>query len=384
MTRRRTIEHVARPRTAGPGVDVFAVEDTTAQLVWSDLAAGEVRIDVGGRTAVIDHPGGPGAFQLDDLTPDTRFSVRVTAADGETAQRRMRTLPRPPGPELFRFATVNDLHLGRGERGLHGHLPHGDVDAASHPLAAARDAIQDAADWGAELLVVKGDICEQTYDWIWDQAADLLVDLPMPVRLLPGNHDSGSLRRFEPEDGAARHGLRLTRGVDHLDVPGLRILLVDSTIDGTGWGAVGRHADEVATLAGAAATGVFVATHHQAQRFRVPTYWPHGIPAPDARTFAQALVAANPQALASSGHTHRCRLRNIGGLPWSEVAATNHFPGVWAGYRVHEGGIMQVVRRTADPDTLAWSEHTRDMLGGVWALWATGTISDRCFTLDWT
>jgi hypothetical protein len=71
-------------------------------------------------------------------------------------------------------------------------------------------------------------------------------------------------------------------------------------------------------------------------------------------------------------------------VPWSEVGATNHFPGVWAGYRVFEGGLVQVVRRTAEPATLRWSEATRDALGGIWALWATGTMSDRCFTLDWS
>lgn len=384
MIRPVTLEHIARPRTAGPGIDVFAVEDTTAQIVWSALPPGPVRVDVEGRYQVVEHSGGPGACELDGLRPDTVTRVGIRAADGTGGRRWLRTLPTPAGDQLFRFATVNDLHLGRGERGLHGHLPHGDSEAASRPFGAARDAIDAAADWGAELLIVKGDLCDQTYEWTWVQAAKLLGDLPMTVRLLPGNHDSGTLRRFEPEEGAARHGLHMTRGVDHLDVPGLRVLLVDSTISGRGWGAVARHADAVADLAGEVRTGVFVATHHQPQRFRIPWYWPHGIPGPDAGTFARGLVAANPRALASSGHTHRCRVRTVNGLPWSEVAATNHFPGVWAGYRVHEGGIMQVVRRTAAGATLAWSEHTRDVLGGIWALWATGTVPDRCFTLDWT
>jgi len=39
----------------------------------------------------------------------------------------------------------------------------------------------------------------------------------------------------------------------------------------------------------------------------------------------------------------------VAGVPWSEVGATNHFPATWAGYRVFEGGLMQVVRRTAVP-----------------------------------
>ena len=382
--RTRVFEHAARPRTRGAGVDVWAVEDRRAQLVWTDLPPGAVRIDVGHRRLQLDHAGGPGAVELADMAPATRTTVVVRGADGTTARRRVATLPTPPGEELFRFATINDLHLGRGEQGLRGHLPHGNHESASHPLATARDAVAEALDWGAAMLVVKGDICDESHTWTWEQAAKLLADVPVPVHLVPGNHDTGRLRSLEPEQGAARHGLALTRGVDHVDVPGLRVVLVDSADPGNGWGRVARHAERVADLARDAHGGVFVAAHHQPQRFRVPLYWPHGIPAPDAHRFAEAVVAANPHALASSGHTHRCRIRSVRGLPWSEVAATNHFPGVWAGYRVFEGGIMQVVRRTADPGTLAWTEHARDALGGVWALWATGTRSDRCFTLDWT
>jgi hypothetical protein len=381
--RGRTLEELARPRTAGPGVDVFAVEHDRAQVVWRDLPAGPVHLTVEGRTARVDHPGGPGSAVVTDLPSGRALVLVVRSGTTTVARRRFRTLVAPAGEELFRFATLNDLHLGRGEQGLHGKLRAVDLDAAHHPFVAARDAVDEALDWGARLLVVKGDICDETREWTWELAAKVFGGVPVPVLMIPGNHDTGLRRHFDPELGAARHGLVLTRGVDHVDVPGLRIVLVDSSLDGSGWGRVARHADAVADLAADSDTGVFIATHHQAQRFPVPTYWPHGIPSFDAARFARTVVAANPRALASSGHTHRCRLRRVAGLPWTEVAATNHFPAVWAGYRVHEGGIMQTVRRITSPDTLAWSEHTRPVLRGVWALWATGTPSDRSFTLDW-
>lgn len=378
----RTLEQLARPRTAGAGVDVFAVEDDRAQVVWRHLPAGPVELRVGGRSWTVDHHGGPGAAELDGLGADATHELSVRAGGGEV-RRRFRTLPRPAGEELYRFATLNDLHLGRGEDGMHGKLRSVDLDAAHHPYTAAEDALDEALSWGAERIVVKGDICDETREWTWELAGRLFAGAPVPVDLLPGNHDTGLKRHFEPEDGAARNGLTLTRGVAHIDAPGLRIVLVESTLDGNGWGKVARHADEVAALAAGAEHGVFVATHHQPQRFPVPTYWPHGIPSFDAERFARRVVAANPDVLASSGHTHRCRRRRVGGLTWTEVAATNHFPAVWAGYRVFEGGVMQVVRRTARPATLAWSEHTRPVLRGVWALWATGTPWDRCFVLDW-
>ena len=49
-----------------------------------------------------------------------------------------------------------------------------------------------------------------------------------------------------------------------------------------------------------------------------------------------------------------------------------HFPGTWAGYAVHEGGIRQVVRRVAAPDAIAWTDRTRHGLGGMWGLIAPG------------
>ncbi|MFZ4517288.1 MAG: metallophosphoesterase family protein [Microthrixaceae bacterium] len=385
MTRRTTLEHLARPRTADAGVEVAAVEDRSVQITWRDLPPGRVRVGAGGSAVDVEHPGGPGAAEVTGLPAGRQVVVWVRSGGSVIARRMVRTLFRPPGEELFRFATVNDLHLGRGEDGMHGKLRAVDLEAAHHPYVAARDAVAEAIDWGAELLVVKGDIVDETRDHTWELTAKVFTDVPVPVRMLPGNHDTGLRRHFAPEEGAARHGLVLTRGVEHLDVPGLRVVLMESGLDGNGWGRVARHAREVADLVAGApgGTGTFVATHHQAQRFRVPLYWPHGIPGPDARSFARTVAGTGRGVLVSSGHTHRNRRRTVGGLTWTEVGATNHFPGVWAGYRVFEGGILQTVRRITSPETLAWTDETRDVLRGVWALWATGTLWDRCFSLRW-
>jgi hypothetical protein len=386
------LEHLLRPRTRGIGFDVFSSEHTSAQVVWSDLAPGDhpLRIeDRGGgpsRSLTVESRGGPGSVLVESLEPGRQYSAELA---GE--RRRFRTMQTSPGEELFRFATVSDLHLGRGERPYSGPLAHigthEHTSDRSHPidrqLLCATAAIDEALTWGAQLIIVKGDICEEGYDWIWDQAAELFRGVPVPVVLLPGNHDTWKLRHFDPEVGATDRGLHLVRGVEHLDVPGLRIVLADSTLNDTGWGTLEPHADAVAELAGEVRHGVFIATHHHAQRTAVPLFWPHGIPGPDARGFARPVAAANGSVLVSSGHTHRCRRRTVEGLVWGEVAATNHFPGVWAGYTVHAGGMSQTVRRITQPDALWWSEHTRSVLWGVWALWATGTRSDRCFSLSW-
>jgi 3',5'-cyclic-AMP phosphodiesterase len=390
------VEHLARPSTAGSGLAVAATEDTAAQVVWSDLPAGDFTVRVAGRRWDVAHPGGPGGLELTGLSPGSVEPLEVADHRGDVVARvRVRTIARPPGEELCRFATISDLHLGRGMHGLHGHLRGTDppparvpdhhravADDPHLPLHCARAAVQEATAWGADHLVVKGDVVDETEDWTWDLAADLFGSAAMPISMIPGNHDLGRLRRFEPEVGAAARGLHLVRGVEHVDLPGVRVALVDPCCPGNGWGRIARHADAVADLA-VTAPSLFVATHQQPQRFTVPYYWPHGIPGPDARAFAATVRSANPRAMASSGHTHRNRVRRVAGLTWTEVAATNHYPGVWAGYRVFEGGIMQVVRRIIDPVALAWTESSRSFLGGVWALWSTGSPSDRSTCLTW-
>jgi len=401
----RDLEHVLRPSTLGVGLEVSAAEETSAQFVWADLPEGRHTLAVGSHTTAIDHPGGPGAATVEGLEPRTHYEATLRDSRAHVVtSARFRTGRRPAGAELFRFATISDLHLGHQthraaqlrERAA-AHIPHRDGEherATPHERATtlphddrafrcARGAIEEAIEWGAQLIVVKGDICEETVEETWDLAASLLGSSAVPVLAVARNHDTGELRRFDPFEGAAERGLHLTRGVEHLDVDGLRIVMVDSTIPGSGWGDLARHRELVAQLAADADGGTFVATHHQAQRFRVPLYWPHGVPGPNAREFARAVRSASDAVLVSSGHTHRNRHRRVAGLDWSEVAATSHFPAAWGGYTVYEGGLTQTVRRTTEPTTLEWSQHSRRMLGGVWALWSTGSMSDRCFSLDW-
>ena len=97
------------------------------------------------------------------------------------------------------------------------------------------------------------------------------------------------------------------------------------------------------------------------------------------------LVAARPAVRGYfAGHTHRNRVRHISisrDVPWVEVACVKDFPGAWAEYRVHEGGLLQVFRRISTADALVWSEKTRGMFGGMYFGYAFGELGDRCFTV---
>jgi hypothetical protein len=59
------------------------------------------------------------------------------------------------------------------------------------------------------------------------------------------------------------------------------------------------------------------------------------------------------------------------------VASTKDFPGSWAEYRVFEGGVLQVHRRVATPEALAWSERCRGLIAGLYEGYARGAHEDR-------
>ena len=64
------------------------------------------------------------------------------------------------------------------------------------------------------------------------------------------------------------------------------------------------------------------------------------------------------------------------------MACVKDFPGAWAEYRVHEGGIVQVLHRISTPEALAWTDLTRQMFNGAYGGYAFGELADRCFALS--
>ncbi len=157
--------------------------------------------------------------------------------------------------------------------------------------------------------------------------------------------------------------------------------LIDSTT-------AGHHAgrlDHVTPRLADALEGrpALVVLHHHLLQLPFSTYWPPGIGSPEAGRFIAALAEATPAAVVASGHTHRHRMRRVGNLVVAETGSPKDHPGTWTGYVVHEGGIRQVVRRVSRPDCMVWTEYCRRAAGGAWGLWSPGTLSQRCFRLDW-
>jgi 3',5'-cyclic-AMP phosphodiesterase len=370
-------------RRAASRLEVFAVEDRAVQVCWGTLGPGVHRLSAGAAETKVDADGGPGAVVLDGLEPDTTYELVVQDVHGGAVGRLpFRTLAPPPGNELCRIATISDLHIGSTGFGALPVIRETGADEP-HALRCARAAIREALAWGAQLLVVKGDLADQSYRTNWDAIGELLARLPVPVDVIPGNHDVGRRRTIEPEEGLAPYGIPVTRGLQLRDLPGLRLVSLNTTIPGRSDGRVRHLQDEVCRLLRRAPGGALIAVHHLPQRFRIPTAWPPGIPGPEARRFLDGVAEANPRSLVTAGHTHRNRRTTHGPLVVTSVGSTSDYPGTWAGYAVHEGGIRQVVRRIAAPDSIRWTERTRRTLGGAWQHISPGTLGDRCFSHAW-
>ena len=75
------------------------------------------------------------------------------------------------------------------------------------------------------------------------------------------------------------------------------------------------------------------------------------------------------------------RFAATGDVPWVEVACVKDYPGAWAEYRVHEGGILQIEHRISTAEALVWTEKTRQMYAGLYHDYAFGSLDDRCFAI---
>ena len=316
---------------------------------------------------------GPLMTRFGDLTPDTDHDC-----DGVT----VRTLARPAGELLSRFATVNDVHFGETECGVMEGIELGPIFTSEpgddpYPEVMNRGAIEEMQAIAPDVVLVKGDLTargiKEEYDAFLNAYVGAFGDRLHHVR---GNHDA-----HEGEDFGATAPFTV-------DLDGVRLAVLDTVIPRHHTGQI--EAEQIEWLDAVAAGSdrpVLVFGHHHPwspeSRSREAGYF--GINPDDSERLI-AVVARRSQILGYfAGHTHRNRVRTFaatGDVPWVEVACVKDFPGSWAEYRVYEGGILQIHRRISTPDALAWTEKTRGMFGGMYAPYAFGELEDRCFAIN--
>lgn len=364
-------------------VDVFAVEDDAAQICWSGISKGELSLSAGSAQRTVMSDGRPGSVVLDGLPPGTTLDL-VARGPGFSRRRlgRFTTLTPPPGRLRCRFATVNDIHIGARSFGtLHPRFEDSVIEP--HPARCARAAMAEARRWGAQLLVVKGDLTQDGTPQEWEGAAHIIAASALPALTIEGNHDVNH-HAVDGTAAMAAHGLTLHQRTASRDLPGARIVAVPTAAWHVDHGVIHPDDERAALELVASAPGAAViALHHYPQRFRWPNLYPSGIPGPRAQAFLDAVAEANPATLVLSGHSHRHRRHHHGPLVVAEVGSTKDYPGSWAGYAVYDGGIRQVTMRVAEPSAMSWTDPGRRVLGGLWGRWAPGLRDHRCFTVVW-
>jgi 3',5'-cyclic-AMP phosphodiesterase len=312
------------------------------------------------------------AHRFEGLEPDTAYTFLGTD---------VRTLPRPPGELLCRVATVNDVHFLETVCGRIDDHPIGPILRAGpgeppYPETMNRGAVAEIEAITPAAVLVKGDVTDDGQDEAVAAFHDCYGRFGDRLHVVRGNHD-------------AYHRPDLFAGDRCVDVPGARLLLLDTAIPGHTTGRVTAEqlawAEDLAR--DAADRPVLLLGHHQnwAEGNRDPGYF--GINPDDSDALA-ASVARHPNVLGYwAGHTHRHRVRrrpDVPGAVFVEVGCVKDFPGTWAEYRVFEGGILQVVHRISSPGALAWSERCRHLyrdFGVDYQSYALGTLPERCFAL---
>jgi len=319
---------------------------------------------------------GEETLRYDGLRPDADYEFHGIAAH---------TLARPEGDLLCRFATVNDIHFGESECGRIGDQPLGPIlrrepGERPYPEVMNGGAVREIAGIDPAAVIVKGDLSNDGQDSEW-AAFEACYRIPFGERLhvVRGNHD-------------AHHGQTAYSGDEWIDLPGLAIALLDTTIPFGTPGAVRPAQIEWLDDRLATAGRTLLLGHHQqwvpggdGPERRSDHYF--GLH-PDSSDALDAVCARHPNVIAyAAGHTHRHSVRRmaVSGRPTIEVGCVKDFPGTWAEYRVYEGGVMQVVHRISDPEALRWSNRCRALYRDFdidYEQYAMGALDDRCFVID--
>jgi len=335
----------------------------------TDGAAGGTELTTIADDLAVFHRGEE-VFRHEELPPDTVHEEHGIV---------FRTLPRPAGRLLSRFATVNDVHFGETECGRIDTSPLGPIQRAEpgeapYPVTMNAGAIAEIDRIDPAAVVVKGDLTEDGRDSEFAAFREHWGVFGDRLHTVRGNHDS-------------YRGQNEYEGDRWIEMPGLAVALLDTAIPGVTTGAI--HDGQLQWLDAvlrASTVPVIVMGHHQQwiEGKRSDTYF--GLH-PDCSDLMDQIIDNHACALAyAAGHTHRHRVRRMrrSGVPSIEIGCVKDFPGTWAEYRVHEGGVMQVVHRISSPAALAWSNRCRNLyadFGTDYQTYAMGTLEERCFVI---
>lgn len=130
-------------------------------------------------------------------------------------------------PRLPTFLHISDTHISSDPPGHacwtadgHGHPNRG--------VEALLEVINELP-FEFDFILHTGDVCNDPLADNYHCARELLLQLPCPIYLLPGNHDSTEFMLEILHDGRRLHVLR----DDHVQCAGIEIVTLDSTEEGS-------------------------------------------------------------------------------------------------------------------------------------------------------
>jgi Icc protein len=206
------------------------------------------------------------------------------------------------------LAQITDMHIKPRGRVLN-HMPH-----VAQPLRRALLAIA-ALPARPSFILATGDLTESGTGPEYERLRDILSDSPIPVYLIPGNHDrAAALRAAFPQHsylGAATGGVLFA-----VELPSVRIIALDTSSERHSGGYLNRErlAWLERTLAERRSTTTILAMHHPPfmtgiKRFDRQIF--------EGREALEAIVRRNAQiARVICGHVHQFLRR-----PWCTTLA---------------------------------------------------------------
>lgn len=216
----------------------------------------------------------------------------------------------------FLLAQVSDLHIKAG-----GALCYGRVDTAGMLRACVRHLL--AFEPRPDAVVITGDLTDRGSQEEYALLGELIAPLPMPVYLMPGNHDErDALRNAFPAHAYLRQSLEFVQFA--IEAHPLRLVALDTLVPGESGGALCEQRigwlDRMLAREPQKPTAVLM--HHPPFRSFIGNLDKRGLPGEEALA---AVIGRHPQVQAVlCGHVHRPIETRFAGVIASTAPSAAH------------------------------------------------------------